>query len=43
MSQLAAHICGVRFPADSVGQPPLKLPADCMTVVFTREHGGEYG
>jgi len=39
MDQLATHSCGALFPPDSSGQPTLKLPADCMSVVLARKPG----
>ncbi|HEY5951201.1 MAG TPA: hypothetical protein VIV40_37170 [Kofleriaceae bacterium] len=42
MDQLAADSCPVLFPIDpQTGGPMLELPADCMSVVLTRELGGE--
>ena len=41
MDQLATHSCGVLFPPDLMGQPSLRLPADCMSVVLYRAAGGE--
>lgn len=39
MDQLASHTCGALFPPDSTGQPVLRLPADCMSVVLYRTVG----
>lgn len=42
MDQLAAATCPVLFPVDpQTGGPTLRLPADCMSVVLTREFGGD--
>lgn len=41
MDQLATHSCGVLFPPDSTGQPTLRLPADCMSVVLSRTVGAD--
>lgn len=39
VDQLQADSCPVLFPLDAQGQPTLKLPADCMSVVLTRTTG----
>jgi hypothetical protein len=38
ISQLQGASCGVLFPPDpQTGGPKLKLPADCMAVILTRD------